>query len=142
MEEGNEMQKLAESETIKTILDTAVVEKHEAGHFSITMEYGTKQLIVIVNPIKHTAMTRIEQINFEDPKKVDETTLLYSAARKVMERYASEFQHDIIYTLKTSDKKMNAWVTDKGANVFDFTPVDVADGEFEHYYQVRIQYQS
>lgn len=137
MKNNLEVDLLSEGEIIGGIVQTARHETNSQGSDIFTMSYGRKDLIMVVNKNTGSVITRVENMR-ELGAEENETTLLYLAAKKIMEQLAQRYKRSLVYTVSTSSETMNAWVQGKGSRIFDFQPVSNIHDEFKYHYQVII----
>lgn len=124
---------ISEDDTLDAILASAEFMVNKLGHHVIIMNYGRKQIILVLDKDKRLAQTRIDRMR-EEGAVPNETTILYEAAKIVMKRYASHCGFDFTYKVSTSDEKMNLWANSKGRELFDFSPVEGMRDEFKYNY--------
>lgn len=96
------------------------------------IRYGSKILLLIIDAapadIKETAETRVTTFvkNMENcEKKDEETTLLYAAARRLIELECQKTKKRMLYQFSTQDPKMMAWAQTTGKQIFDWDKEEV-----------------
>ncbi|MDD4333287.1 MAG: hypothetical protein PHT51_04205 [Patescibacteria group bacterium] len=86
------------------------------------LEYGQKRLAVYYEKDIQNVETYLDNIKDGSEKKENETSLLYKAAKKLIQQFADDAQQKIGYTLFTKFEKMRDWATsyNKGRLIFDW----------------------
>ncbi len=84
-----------------------------------TIKFGSKSLDVLFDFSTNEVLTYIENVDF-DLRRAGETTLLYMAAKKIMENVSSETGEILKYSLTTTFESMRAWADEKGREIFDW----------------------
>lgn len=81
------------------------------------LEYGGKYLII---SLKQEMINTYVKNNGKE-KQPKETTLLYTAAKKVMQQLADETGKEFMYKLITPSFTMRQWAIETGSKIFDWT---------------------
>lgn len=84
------------------------------------LEYGGKYLILSFRPDRDEVGTYLKNNGKE--KKPQETTLLYTAAKKMIQQRADESGRQFIYILTTTSPVMKKWAAGRGSEIFDWDP--------------------
>jgi len=80
------------------------------------LDYGSKSLTLnLKGGAFHTVVTTNDQ-----ERKDNETTILYTAARTLMQQYVDKVNKTIEYVLTTSNPNMMNWAKGKGSEVFNW----------------------
>ena len=100
------------------------------------LTYGRKQLTIYVRPGE--ANTLIRNVNDETHKKDDETTILYLAAKMVIQKLAKE-QGDVIeYALRTSVDRIRDWARTTGNEIFHWSNTSVEQDQSGETHDFRV----
>ena len=89
------------------------------------LTYGNKKITVSFLTFADSVQTYIENIPAKEVK-IENTTILYEVAKRIMQEYANKNSTSIDYLLSTSFEKMKAWAQNpkKGAGLFDWKRLD------------------
>lgn len=128
---------LSETAIVNGILAAGKYETSFMGDDVITLQYGSKEVIIVIDGNKRTVQTRVET-RLPKERRPNETTLLYTVAKAVMGKYANKYGKNLTYTASSSSENMNNWIHGKGAGIFDFKPVADIQDEFTYHYQTTI----
>lgn len=92
------------------------------GIIMVYMEFGSKKLQLNIDLNRegivgdYNAITIIEKLR---KRKLDEeTTFLYEAVKRFIQKYTDKSQRNLLYSLQTQNKKMIAFAETKGAQIF------------------------
>lgn len=108
---------------IEEILHGAI-KKESEKEVSWTLRYGRKELILNYSlEIDNCFTTQIENISEVADSKQWETTLLYRAAKRLMQEAVDSLRRSKRYTLTTSNSPMKAWAKSTGQLLFQWTSV-------------------
>ena len=66
------------------------------------------------------ATSHIENVLDDSKKKANETTLLYAAAKRLMEETANQDGQAISYMFDTENERLTNWAKTVGQDVFDW----------------------
>ncbi len=139
MQNNRETHILPENEIVNAIAQNAQWELNSRGNDVITLSYGRKDLMIVASKRDNSVITRVENMR-ESGQEENETTLLYTAAKKIMGQLAQKYKSDLKYTISTSDESMNAWAQSKGVNIFNLQPASDIRDDFDHHYRATIAY--
>lgn len=84
------------------------------------LTYGQKNLTVTFNHRTGEAGTYVENILDPDKRQPDETTVLYLAAKQMMEGFATADGRPVKYGLRTENENMRDWARTKGKGIFNW----------------------
>jgi hypothetical protein len=84
-----------------------------------TVAYGSKSLRVIYDPQADECMTLVENVPGL-PRRLDETTLLYAAAKEIMQEFATRRGRPVSYAFLTENISMRDWARTKGRGLFSW----------------------
>ena len=88
---------------------------------SIVLTYGAKCLTVWVDTVDRVMSTNVEST--DDEAKPYETTILYTAAKKFMQRAVEDLGAEYLYQLSTKNTRMRDWARGPGNDVFHWTDI-------------------
>jgi hypothetical protein len=92
------------------------------------LEHGQKQLIISFYPQSQEVYTYVKN-DYARKKKPKETTLLYTAAQKLMQETSNENNEVFTYKLMTVFENMKQWATTTGNEIFHWENNDISDVE-------------
>jgi hypothetical protein len=121
----------SEEDIIRNIIKKREIEYHEGSDEKIVdhiLSYGDRQLTITFHAIfKNDVEVRTEILN----KKPDSTekdsgvTLLYKAAKTIMETEMKKYKLPLNYTLSTVNPRLTVWALTKGLEIFKWDEHDV-----------------
>ena len=88
---------------------------------SVVLTYGGKQLTVWVDLVDRRISTNIESTDGD--QKPYETTVLYLAAKKFMQRAVDDLGASYVYALQSKNQRMRDWARGPGNEIFHWTSV-------------------
>lgn len=98
------------------------------------LEYGQKQLIISFYPETQEIYTYVKNDHNRE-RKPKETTLLYTAAKQLMQQISNESNQKFIYRLMTTFENMKEWATTAGNEIFNWENNDISDVEKDGSYE-------
>jgi len=114
-----------------TVLHRALPDPEAKRHRieeSAVLTYGAKKLIVWVDTVDKRISTNIETDD-GDPKPC-ETTILYLAANKFMQRTVDDLGTTYWYQLQSKNERIKNWARTAGNDIFHWTNLsEVPNGE-------------
>ena len=120
---------------IDQILES-MIEAHESkGSRVYILNYGSKSLEVFIDFMTNEVMTFVE--NIDSKRKAGETTLLYTAVKKVIENTVDETGKKLDYSLRTTFENMKNWAETKGRKIFDWDEEDQEIVDRKTYYTFK-----
>lgn len=91
----------------------------------VLLSYGSKELVISFDDSQEVIAAGGALItNTEAQKEEGETTALYSAGKKIMERHGAKNKKTVEYTLVTEEETIKAWVNSKGNDLFSWDSVN------------------
>ncbi len=96
------------------------------------LDFGSKTLVVEFYGSSKKFQTHVLTDSTKD-RREQETTIIYTAGKKIMENAAAERKKDTEYMLTTSNKSMIKWALTKGHAVFGWDEANFVtpDGEID-----------
>jgi hypothetical protein len=131
-EDGSEGPQMSEEAIIRKILASAPLEVtvlEGAKILESRLKYGRKRLKVTLYFGPREIETRVDNIADSTRHLDRETTLLYSAAKRIMQKTADEERISFSYTLHTSDEHMRDWAKGPGSKIFKWERTDIDPAE-------------
>ncbi len=126
---------LSQDEIANNIISKMEIEEYDERYDNVNnyiFHYGGKKLVLthFLDRRDKDFSTYIECISPEKREK-DETTLLYMAAKKIMQRIANQKKKNLVYEILTESKSMRKWAQDskKGRGLFNWEQEDVDKNE-------------
>lgn len=119
-----EMEQNPREQIISQIMQRAKIKGVSSwGIITVEMEYGSKKLQIDIGPNQEGTIGNFNVISMINKKQdgqrlEEETTFLYEAAKRFMQKYANEFKKILSYSLQTENKNMIAFAETKGAQIF------------------------
>jgi len=128
---------------VKKIL-AAAIERHDLEcdifqYFEI--QYGRKKIILNFNKKYNKVRILINNFQPEKFRLINETTLIYLAARNIIEQIANSRQKIVVYKLLTENDKIQKWAKTKGKSVFKWQRIAKYQRHFRpslHVFQTEI----
>ncbi|MBI5222278.1 MAG: hypothetical protein HY980_02160 [Candidatus Magasanikbacteria bacterium] len=98
------------------------------GVYRYLLKYGGKILIITIDTVDHDRKITGDDgevntfvRNTDDAKHIDEeTTMLYTAAQRLIALECIETLKSLLYVLETNNQKMIAWAQTKGRQIFNW----------------------
>ena len=116
-----------EEEIVEEILSNAVKEDRESyrcpGAQAYSIAYGSKKFVLFFQEDEGNFSSFIKNREGLE-RKEHETSLLYSAAKKLMERLAADQNKTYTYTLRTQNQNIKNWADTKGRKIFQWQTED------------------
>ena len=118
-----ESESASEEEIVREILKNKVIDEtfeHRENSTAYRLTYGKKDLIVTLLKTDNQVFTFVYNDRDESFAEDNETTLLYKAARSLMQEFANEQGSPIKYTFLSEFDSMKNWAESKGGQIFNW----------------------
>jgi len=110
-------------ELVEKIIAGVKIGFDKQGYETTILRFGNKELIITFLDDSRLFKTHIENKKTEEPKTQSETTLLYMAARRVMQQITNKAGFRLHYRIETKFPKMAKWALTTGDLIFHWTRV-------------------
>jgi hypothetical protein len=94
------------------------------GSEMTVLECGSKRLLLAINRRAHSIGTFVENVRPEEGREPHETSALYRAARRLMQRVADTDKVPYEYKILTENEKMGNWAEITGNSIFKWELCD------------------